>query len=151
MTFYLQSVPILIQPNLMTQLVCKARASQSHHILPGSTTLVQQLFPVSTTLLQQLHLACITLLQQIHPSSTTLLQQLLPISTALLQAVTRENTSHGSDQSERHKVKPEKFDGSTDWADHLRHFEMVAGWNGCIKEPRRESCKAHGQTVLVIC
>ena len=28
------------------------------------------------------------------------------------------------------KQKPEKFDGSSDWADYIKHFEMVSLWNG---------------------
>ena len=28
------------------------------------------------------------------------------------------------------KYKPEKFDGTADWSDYLKHFEKVAQWNG---------------------
>ena len=31
---------------------------------------------------------------------------------------------------QRTKQKPEKFDGDSDWADYLKHFEMVSLWNG---------------------
>ena len=31
---------------------------------------------------------------------------------------------------QRTKQKPEKFDGSSDWADYIKHFEMVSLWNG---------------------
>ena len=34
------------------------------------------------------------------------------------------------DFRQRTKQKPEKFDGSSDWADYIKHFEMVSIWNG---------------------
>ena len=33
-------------------------------------------------------------------------------------------------QPQQTKQKPEKSDGSSDWADYLKHFEMVSLWNG---------------------
>ena len=32
-------------------------------------------------------------------------------------------------QCTRQKHKPDKYDGTSDWADYLRHFEMVSTWN----------------------
>ena len=29
----------------------------------------------------------------------------------------------------RQKHKPDKYDGTSDWADYIRHFEMVSTWN----------------------
>ena len=34
------------------------------------------------------------------------------------------------------KYKPEKYDGTADWADYLRHFEMVSAWNEWSLEDR---------------
>ena len=33
-------------------------------------------------------------------------------------------------QPQRTKKKPQKFNGSSDWAEYLKHFEMVSLWNG---------------------
>ena len=30
----------------------------------------------------------------------------------------------------RTKMRPEKYDGTADWVDYLRQFEIIAGWNG---------------------
>ena len=30
----------------------------------------------------------------------------------------------------RLKYKPEKYDGTVDWSDYLKHFEKVVQWNG---------------------
>ena len=32
--------------------------------------------------------------------------------------------------------KPEKYDGISDWADYIRHFEMVSAWNGWTVEEK---------------
>ena len=32
-------------------------------------------------------------------------------------------------QCTRQKHRPDKYDGTSDWADHMRQFEMVSTWN----------------------
>ena len=36
--------------------------------------------------------------------------------------------------SGRSKSKVDKFDGMSDWSDYLKHFELVAAWNGWSRE-----------------
>ena len=40
------------------------------------------------------------------------------------------DVTQGSVQAGRKSYKPEKYDGSTDWTDYLKHFEIVSQWNG---------------------
>ena len=42
----------------------------------------------------------------------------------------------GPSQGQKMKYKPDKYDGTADWADYLRHFEMVSAWNGWSLEDR---------------
>ena len=47
------------------------------------------------------------------------------------QTAPDESLLQGSFQSGRFKsYKPEKYDGTSDWTDYLKHFEIVATWNG---------------------
>ena len=47
------------------------------------------------------------------------------------QTAPEESLWQGSFQSGRFKTyKPEKYDGTSDWTDYLKHFEIVAIWNG---------------------
>ena len=50
-------------------------------------------------------------------------------STTYESALSRDLSSDLS-QTNRQKFRPERYDGTTDWADYLKHFEMVAAWNG---------------------
>ena len=36
----------------------------------------------------------------------------------------------------RRTTKPDKYDGKSDWADYLRHFEMVSSWNAWTAEEK---------------
>ena len=40
------------------------------------------------------------------------------------------NLSNDLSQSNRQRFRPERYDGTTDWGDYLKHFEIVAAWNG---------------------
>ena len=42
----------------------------------------------------------------------------------------------GPNQGQKMKYKPDKYDGTADWADYLRHFEMVSAWNEWSLEDR---------------
>ena len=42
----------------------------------------------------------------------------------------RSSMNLDPERRQRTKQKPEKFDGNSDWADYLKHFEMVSLWNG---------------------
>ena len=42
----------------------------------------------------------------------------------------------GSGGGKRLNHKPEKYDGVSDWADYIRHFEMVSAWNGWTMEEK---------------
>ena len=42
----------------------------------------------------------------------------------------------GPSQGQKMKYKPDKYDGTADWADYLRHFEMISAWNGWSLEDR---------------
>ena len=42
----------------------------------------------------------------------------------------------GSGGCKRLNHKPEKYDGVSDWADYIRHFEMVSAWNGWTVEEK---------------
>ena len=52
-----------------------------------------------------------------------------------LSGVPRGNDNAGGSSSpeprgkSRLSYKPDKYDGTTDWADYLRHFQMVSAWN----------------------
>ena len=42
----------------------------------------------------------------------------------------------GPSHGQRMKYKPEKYDDTADWADYLRHFEVVSAWNEWSLEDR---------------
>ena len=42
----------------------------------------------------------------------------------------------GSGGCKRLNHKPEKYDGVSEWADYIRHFEMVSAWNGWTVEEK---------------
>ena len=46
------------------------------------------------------------------------------------------NISNFKSNPSRLKFKPEKFDGTADWSDYLKHFEAVAQWNTWTPEEK---------------